>query len=118
MLDAPLTAPPGPAGRKAPDPLSPLATPTTIRPDAPSAGSAPRAKRHRVLLQGRIVAGAQLQPCVIRDLSRSGAKIRVAPRIALPDRFDLVIASDELRTVRACLRWRRGEFAGLVFEGV
>ncbi len=78
----------------------------------------PRAKRHRVLLQGRIVAGAQLQPCVIRDLSRSGAKIRVAPRIALPDRFDLVIASDELRTVRACLRWRRGEFAGLVFEGV
>lgn len=77
----------------------------------------PRAKRHRVLLQGRIVAGAQLQPCVIRDLSRTGAKIRVAPRIALPDRFDLVIASDELRTVRACLRWRRGEFAGLVFEG-
>lgn len=108
-----------------PDPLSPLVTPMTTRPDLPLAGAGPaprsplpRAKRHRVLLQGRIVAGAQLQPCVIRDLSRTGAKIRVAPRIALPDRFDLVIASDELRTVRACLRWRRGEFAGLVFEGV
>lgn len=76
----------------------------------------PRAKRNRVLLQGRIVIGPELHPCVIRDLSRAGVKISLPVRIALPERFELVIAADDLRMVGVCLRWRRGEFAGLTFD--
>lgn len=61
------------------------------------------------------MAGAELHPCVIRDISRDGAKISLPAAIALPERFELAIADDDLRTVKACLRWRRGDFAGLTF---
>lgn len=53
---------------------------------------------------------------MIRDLSRAGVKISLSARIALPERFELVIAADDLRIVAVRLRWRRGEFAGLTFE--
>lgn len=75
-----------------------------------------RAKRNRVLLQGRVVFGSELHPCVIRDLSRAGVKISLPARVALPERFELVIAADDLRRVAVCLRWRRGEFVGLTFD--
>ncbi|WP_232630807.1 PilZ domain-containing protein [Methylobacterium sp. Leaf118] len=75
-------------------------------------------KRHRVVQQGRIVLGPErLVACVVRDLSRSGAKIRVAPEIGLPETFALVIAAHDLRTLTVRLRWRRGDFAGVTFEG-
>ncbi|KQT56976.1 pilus assembly protein PilZ [Methylobacterium sp. Leaf456] len=75
-------------------------------------------KRHRVVQQGRIVLGPeQLVACVIRDLSRTGAKLRVAPEIGLPETFSLVIAAHDLRTLTVRLRWRRGDFAGVTFEG-
>lgn len=75
-------------------------------------------KRHRVVQQGRIVLGPErLVPCVVRDLSRSGAKIRIAPGIDLPESFCLVIAAHDLRTLTVRLRWRRGDFAGVTFEG-
>lgn len=75
-------------------------------------------RRHRVVQQGRIVAGSdRMIACVIRDLSRTGAKIRLAPDLELPERFDLVIAAHDLRTVAVRLRWRRGDFAGVTFEG-
>jgi hypothetical protein len=74
-------------------------------------------KRHRVVQQGRIVLGPeQLVACVIRDLSRTGAKLRVAPEIGLPETFSLVIAAHDLRTLTVRLRWRRGDFAGVTFE--
>lgn len=85
-------------------------------PARPAAATVPpRPKRHRLIQQGRIVLGDSLVPCVIRDLSRAGAKIHLSPRVELPGTFDLVIAGHDLRTVRASLRWRRGAFAGLVF---
>ncbi|WP_018263290.1 PilZ domain-containing protein [Methylobacterium sp. WSM2598] len=73
-------------------------------------------RRHRVLQQGRIVLGSdQLVPCTVRDLSRSGAKIRIDRAVALPERFALYIAGHDLRSVTVVLRWRRGDFAGLAF---
>ncbi|ACA20758.1 type IV pilus assembly PilZ [Methylobacterium sp. 4-46] len=73
-------------------------------------------RRHRVLQQGRIVLGSdQLVPCTVRDLSRSGAKIRIDRAVALPERFALYIAGHNLRSVTVVLRWRRGDFAGLAF---
>lgn len=75
------------------------------------------AKRRRVAQQGRIVLGPErLVGCEVRDLSRTGAKLRVAPEIALPETFPLVIAAHDLRTLTVRLRWRRGGFAGVTFE--
>lgn len=75
-------------------------------------------KRHRVVQQGRIVLGPErLVGCVIRDLSRTGAKLRIDPEIGLPETFSLVIAAHDLRTLTVRLRWRRGDFAGVTFEG-
>jgi hypothetical protein len=74
-------------------------------------------RRHRMLQQGRIlVAPDRLVPCVIRDLSRTGAKIRVARDVDLPERFALYIAAHDLRSAAVRLRWRRGDFAGVAFE--
>lgn len=73
-------------------------------------------RRHRVMLQARAQVGADhLVPCVVRDLSRAGAKIRIARDLPLPERFALYIAGHDLRSVWAALRWRRGDFAGLSF---
>ncbi|SEO46127.1 PilZ domain-containing protein [Methylobacterium sp. ap11] len=79
----------------------------------------PRAgRRHRVIQQGRIVLGPdRLVTCEIADLSAAGARLRVPARFALPETFPLVIAAHELRTVEVRLRWRRGDFAGVTFEG-
>ncbi|KQQ30871.1 pilus assembly protein PilZ [Methylobacterium sp. Leaf123] len=75
-------------------------------------------KRHRVVQQGRIVLGPEhLIACTVRDLSRQGAKIRVAPEHDLPEMFSLVIAAHDLRTMTVRLCWRRGDFAGVAFEG-
>ncbi len=84
--------------------------------DVSATGKHPaRAKRNRVVLQGRVVIGNELHNCVVRDLSRDGAKISIPARFALPETFELVIAADDLSMVRVRLRWRRGDFAGLTF---
>ncbi|VUF15349.1 PilZ domain-containing protein [Methylobacterium dankookense] len=96
---------------------------TDALPDAPAGASADvpahvptRAKRHRVVQQGRIVLASRMIACEIRDLSASGAKLRVAPALDLPEVFELAIAAHDLRIRAVRLRWRRGEFAGVTFE--
>ena len=84
------------------------------RGDRPQRMASP--KRYRVLQQARIVLGPDLLlPCIVRDLSPVGAKVRLTRVIRLPDAFDLVIAGHDLRTHRVILRWQRGDFAGLAF---
>ncbi|WP_165937755.1 PilZ domain-containing protein [Methylobacterium segetis] len=51
-------------------------------------------------------------PCVIRDMSVSGAKLSVARRFRLPEYFDLMVAGRDL-TCRVRRAWRRGDFAGV-----
>ena len=53
--------------------------------------------------------------CVVRDVSRDGAKIRLARPVALPDTFELMIAAHDLRLYVVRLRWQRGDFAGVTF---
>jgi hypothetical protein len=74
--------------------------------------------RQRVLLSGRLVYGeADLTiDCSIRDLSETGAKIRTAGPVALPQRLHLI----ELRSARAfeCeVAWRKVPEVGLRFVG-
>lgn len=88
----------------------------SVSPD-PVAPVARMGKRHRVVQQGRIVLGPErLIACTVRDLSRRGAKIRVAAEHVLPETFSLVIAAHDLRTMTARLCWRRGDLAGVAFE--
>ncbi|MBX9931354.1 MAG: PilZ domain-containing protein [Methylobacterium sp.] len=73
-------------------------------------------RRHRVMQQARILIGREtVLFCVVRDLSQEGAKIRLHRLVALPPRFELMIAAHDLRTFEVELRWQRGEFAGVTF---
>lgn len=54
--------------------------------------------------------------CIVRDLTPMGAKIRLPRPVILPERFDLVIAAHDLRTLPVQLRWQRGHFAGVTFR--
>jgi hypothetical protein len=84
------------------------------RGDRPTRTPAP--KRFRVMQQGRIVLGPErLVACIVRDLSPKGASLRLPRPTPLPERFDLVIAGHELRTVAVQLRWQRADFAGVTF---
>ncbi|KMO42246.1 pilus assembly protein PilZ [Methylobacterium tarhaniae] len=87
--------------------------------DGGETGLTPRAgRRRRVIQQGRIVLGPDRSvACEVMDLSAAGARLRVPARIDLPEAFPLAVAADDLRTVAVRLRWRRGEFAGVTFEG-
>jgi hypothetical protein len=77
------------------------------------------AVRQRVLLAGKLVYGdADLSvDCAIRDLSESGARVRISGPVALPSRLAMI----ELRTGRAfdCeVVWRRMPEVGLRFLAV
>lgn len=75
-------------------------------------------KRHRVMQQARILIGRDtFVDCVVRDLSRDGAKICLARAVVLPASFELIVAAHDLRTFTAHLRWQRGDFAGVAFVG-
>jgi len=53
--------------------------------------------------------------CSVRDVTNSGAGIRLEALDVLPVEFDL--SFDNFRTVRRCrLIWRGGNFLGLAFE--
>ncbi|KQP61634.1 MULTISPECIES: PilZ domain-containing protein [unclassified Methylobacterium] len=73
-------------------------------------------RRQRVMQQARVLFGREtLAFCVVRDLSRDGAKIRLVRPVALPATFELMIAAHDLRVFEVELRWQRGEFAGVAF---
>ena len=63
--------------------------------------------RHRVLKGGRIVFnhGNSTIACTIRDLSATGAKLKVASSIGVPDEFTLVF--DDGSTSSNCVVRRR-----------
>lgn len=54
-------------------------------------------------------------PCVVRDISDSGAKIGLSPRYALSSRFWIVFRHAGI-ALRASLVWREGAFAGIAFD--
>ncbi|KAB1069491.1 PilZ domain-containing protein [Methylobacterium planeticum] len=51
-------------------------------------------------------------PCVLRDMSVSGAKLGVARRHVLPESFALNFPGRDL-TCRVRRAWRRGDFVGV-----
>jgi PilZ domain len=70
-----------------------------------------------VLKEGRIVIrGHSTIDCVIRDMSQSGAKLRLQGSVHLPEMFDLLLVKDAT-IIPAKLAWRKGDLAGVVFTG-
>jgi hypothetical protein len=80
-------------------------------PDGQNKRTAPR---FRVLGHAQILSRSGAINCVIRDLSDTGAKLGVTAAAKLPAEFDLWLVQRKLK-LRARLRWRRGEFAGVSF---
>ena len=78
---------------------------------------------HRIAPRVRTVLKAEIRyndgmmsaPCVVRDLSDSGARLELVGEIALPDHFDLYIEKKH-RTFRAALKRRCGREIGVAFK--
>jgi len=61
--------------------------------------------------------GFAVRPCVVQDLSSTGAKITIDDPNPLPARLRLAFARDA-RTGRNCeVVWRRGKSVGVKFVG-
>lgn len=77
-----------------------------------------RERRHRVLKKAIASYNDQkiTMDCIVRDLSSSGVKLKLANPLPLPDHFLLEIPMDGI--VADCeVRWRRGDELGAVFIG-
>lgn len=70
------------------------------------------ARRETMRLAKVILEDGETLPCVIRDLSLSGAKLSVARRHSLPREFLLSMTERDL-TVPVRMAWRRGDFVGV-----
>lgn len=73
--------------------------------------------RRRVCFAGQVETAAFMvdTPCMVRDVSLTGARIRIAPGAILPERVVLhVPLRSECRVAR--LVWREGDMVGLRFE--
>jgi hypothetical protein len=76
--------------------------------------------REPVRQPARVLHGPKLAmwaDCVIRDLSRSGAKLELSHFYKLPPRF-VLIHFQEARAIEVVLKWRRGDLAGVAFERI
>jgi hypothetical protein len=73
------------------------------------------ALRYKVHKRARIGC-SNGSPCIVRELSATGARLAVAGAISLPGRFDLVMLDEGMiRPVR--IVWRGDHEIGVVFDG-
>lgn len=70
------------------------------------------------MFSGKIMlGGASVIDCVVRDLSASGARLKVDEVALVPASFDLFIAVVDAGKPKRCrVVWRRPEAIGVVFE--
>jgi hypothetical protein len=60
--------------------------------------------------------GALSTQCTVTQLSSTGARLNVPASTTLPDRFELSVPQRNLAT-RVRLVWRKGDLAGVQFDG-
>ena len=73
------------------------------------------AERRTVFGLGIVTAPEIRTPCVIRDLSSTGAKLGIPRQVQLPTEFKVTLLKTST-TRRVLLKWRRGDFAGVEFH--
>lgn len=76
-------------------------------------------QRERTYLGGAIAFNARYSTmdCVIRNLSRNGAKLQLAGTATLPSEFDLVVLKTG-QNRRARVIWRRADEIGVALDDV
>jgi hypothetical protein len=73
------------------------------------------APRRRILKAGSIQFGGGALDCTVRNLSATGAALEVLSPLYIPDRFTLVIETEQLK--RAChIVWRKERRIGVAFD--
>jgi hypothetical protein len=84
----------------------------------PDQHEARRAPRHRVLKSGIVATNDRhlTMGCTVRDLSDTGARIRVESSLSVPDTFELIIEMDGLEA-NCQVVWRNGKEVGVKYLG-
>jgi len=73
------------------------------------------APRRRVLKAGSIEFGGGAIDCTVRNLSETGAALEVVSPLYIPDRFTLVVRTDQLK--RLCrIVWQTERRIGVAFD--
>ena len=71
--------------------------------------------RRRILKAGSIVFGGGAIDCTVRNISASGAALEVVSPLFIPDRFKLVVPTDNLN--QSChIVWRAERRIGVAFD--
>jgi hypothetical protein len=73
------------------------------------------ATRYRASKAAQIDHGGDKTPCIIRDLSETGAAIELSDLSArIPETFTLIVPEDKLK-LRCRVVWRKGYRMGITF---
>ena len=71
--------------------------------------------RRRILKAGSIECGGEAIACNVRNLSETGAALEALSPLYIPDRFTLVVRTDQLK--RPChVIWRKEKRVGVAFD--
>jgi hypothetical protein len=83
---------------------------------APQAGEARMAPRRRTLKSGKVAYSDRhvTIDCLLRDMSATGARLRVEGSVAAPDTFELLVPLDGLEA-HCQVVWRSGADIGVRF---
>jgi PilZ domain len=82
-----------------------------------SARDARKSSRRTVQSQGwiRLAGDFAVRPCVIVDMSHTGARLHVETPNRVTDRFNLLLSRHESEGLRCQVKWRRGTYLGVMF---
>ncbi len=77
-----------------------------------------REHRNRVIKGGAILSGLQHSAvnCLVRNMHKNGAELRVDAEAQIPKEFLLYVAVDSI-AYRCTLRWRKLDRCGVEFSG-
>lgn len=73
------------------------------------------APRVRIMKAAKINYGGDKYPCIIRDISSTGAALEFSDLIRIPDSFTLIIPDDGLK-LPCHVVWRREYRVGVTFD--
>lgn len=73
-------------------------------------------QRRRSLIGAQIISnnGFSTLDCLVRDISDTGARVKVENPISIPEQFSLVLSDG--RSFVATVRWRRVDMIGVSFD--
>lgn len=86
--------------------------------DDPRASERRRHRRHAIRAVGTVNYGNMLIPCILLNVSRGGAQIRLIDNEDKLPREPVMLEVRSLGLLRASVVWQKGAFAGLKFAAV